>query len=623
MGQVGAGKSSLLSAILGELEQDGAGQVLRSGSVAYVAQQAWIQNLTVKDNILFSGTLDEELYQKTIKACSLESDLTQLPAGDSTEIGENGINLSGGQKQRVALARAVYQQADVYLFDDPLAALDAHVGADVFQNVISNDGILKDKTRVLVTHNLWAIKHVDRIIVIRDGKIAEDGTYQQLRSNEGHFAEFLRENTKEDNVDDCVIKPEPTNSNISDIGKDVGVKKRRASTYRRILSENGSVRSRTMSITSTLSLESGGEIHYKNLLQETNHENPVESERDVARLTEDEQALAGNVKWAIFTKYFKALGWITWLITLLLYFICQTLNLGTNIVLAQWTDDANKDDNAVRDRYMIIYASIGVTEGALLFIKELTLYLACVKASRVIHENLLNRMIHSPMEFYDTNPIGRILNRFSTDIDCIDQAMPFTIDDLLNCAVEVLGVLVIVSYSTPWFLAAIFPLTVTYFILQRFYISTSRQLRRIEMISISPIYAHFTETLTGASSIRAFGAQQRFVNESERLWTRNSRCNWSSLNSNRWLGIRLESLGNVVIFLAALLAVIGRDSISGGTAGLSLSYSLICVETLNWLVRMVCTLETNAISLGNIWLGRISNLTRYLAIFNILLNTEY
>ena len=318
-------------------------------------------------------------------------------------------------------------------------------------------------------------------------------------------------------------------------------------------------------------------------------------------MTEDEEALAGNVKWAIFLKYFKALGWVTWLISLLLYLVCQALLIGTNVILAEWTDDPNKNDPYIRDKYMIVYASVGVIESLVFFIKELVLYLACVKASRVIHENLINKVIHSPMQFFDTNPIGRILNRFSTDIDSIDQAMPFTIDDLLNCGVEVIGILCIISYSTPWFLAAILPMTIIYLLLQRFYISTSRQLRRLEMISVSPIFAHFTETLTGSTSIRAFGVEQRFIHESEKLITRNVQCNWASLNSNRWLGIRLEALGNLVIFLSALLVVIARDSISGGTAGLSVTNSLMCVETLNWLVRMVCTLETNAISLERVF----------------------
>ena len=205
------------------------------------------------------------------------------------------------------------------------------------------------------------------------------------------------------------------------------------------------------------------------------------------------------------------------------------------------------------------------------------------------------------MQFFDTNPIGRILNRFSTDVDCVDQAIPFNIDDCLNCFVEVLGVLCIVSYSTPWFLAAIVPLSIAYLCLQRFYISTSRQLRRIEMISQSPLFAHFTETITGAASIRAFRVTDRFILDSERLLTNFNRCNWCSLISNRWLGVRLESLGNLVIFLAALLAVAERGNISVGIAGLSVSNSLLCVDTLNWMVRMVCSLETNAISLERLF----------------------
>ena len=191
VGLVGAGKSSFLSAILGEMIKL-QGDVRRSGRTAYVAQQAWIQNLTVRNNILFGKTHEDTLYSKVIEKCCLATDIQQLPAGDATEIGENGINVSGGQKQRIALARAVYQQADVYLLDDPLAALDAHVGKAVFNDVLSNTGILKDTTRVLVTHNLSALKHVDRILVLREGRLEENGSFEQLLHNKGPFSEFLK-----------------------------------------------------------------------------------------------------------------------------------------------------------------------------------------------------------------------------------------------------------------------------------------------------------------------------------------------------------------------------------------------------------------------------------------------
>ncbi|CAG5119557.1 unnamed protein product, partial [Candidula unifasciata] len=191
VGVVGAGKSSLLSAILGEMDKL-SGSVAVKGSVSYVAQQAWIQNDTLQNNILFSKGLNQDKYDRVIQACALQPDLDVLPAGDNTEIGEKGINLSGGQKQRVSLARAVYQNSDIYLLDDPLSAVDSHVGKHLFDQVIGPNGLLKDKTRILVTHGISFLPQVDKIIVLVNGTVSETGSFTQLLKHNGAFAEFLR-----------------------------------------------------------------------------------------------------------------------------------------------------------------------------------------------------------------------------------------------------------------------------------------------------------------------------------------------------------------------------------------------------------------------------------------------
>lgn len=190
VGSVGSGKSSLISAFLGEMEKR-SGQVNSVGTVAFVAQQAWIQNATLRDNILFGKSFDKDLYDRVVEACALKADLEMLPAGDQTEIGEKGINLSGGQKQRVSLARAVYADADIYYLDDPLSAVDSHVGKHIFEQVIGSKGILRNKTRVLVTHAITYLPQTDQILVMKDGEISETGTYQELLDKKGAFAEFL------------------------------------------------------------------------------------------------------------------------------------------------------------------------------------------------------------------------------------------------------------------------------------------------------------------------------------------------------------------------------------------------------------------------------------------------
>lgn len=201
VGGVGSGKTSLFSAILGEMEKT-LGKVNTVGSVSYVSQQAWIQNATVQDNIIFGKAMDKIFYDKIIDACALLPDFKTLSAGDKTEIGEKGINLSGGQKQRINIARAIYSNTDIYLLDDPLSAVDSHVGRQIFEQVIGAEGILKNTTRLFVTHNITYLPYVDKIIVLKDGEISEVDTYQNLLDKKGELSDFLiqysTEPTKED-----------------------------------------------------------------------------------------------------------------------------------------------------------------------------------------------------------------------------------------------------------------------------------------------------------------------------------------------------------------------------------------------------------------------------------------
>lgn len=202
VGPVGAGKTSLMSALLGEMEKV-KGSVNIDGLVAYVPQQAWIQNATLQDNITFGRPFIKQFYNKVIEACALVPDLAMLPGGDQTEIGEKGINLSGGQKQRVSLARAVYSGADIFILDDPLSAVDSHVGKHIFDNVLSENGVLKGKTRFLVTHSMAFIPQVDKILVMMNGEITESGNYRQLLAQNKAFAEFLLQYLQEQHDDDC------------------------------------------------------------------------------------------------------------------------------------------------------------------------------------------------------------------------------------------------------------------------------------------------------------------------------------------------------------------------------------------------------------------------------------
>uniref|UniRef100_A0A673BAH3 ATP-binding cassette, sub-family C (CFTR/MRP), member 2 n=1 Tax=Sphaeramia orbicularis TaxID=375764 RepID=A0A673BAH3_9TELE len=578
VGAVGSGKSSLISALLGEMHRK-KGFINIKGSLAFVPQQAWIQNATLRDNILFGCPHETERFQKTIEACALVPDLELLPGGDQTEIGEKGINLSGGQKQRVSLARAAYSEADIYLLDDPLSAVDSHVGKHLFDKVIGPNGILKDKTRVLVTHGVSFLPFVDEIIVLVDGKVSEIGSYNSLRASRGAFSEFLDTYAKEQsNQDHQDAQPD------SPLEDTVSVTLKRENSIRRS-QRGGSVRLRKNN--SIKKSEDAGET------------------KKGQKLIEKEAMETGQVKFSVYLQYLRAMGWGYAVIVFVIYFIQNIAFIGQNLWLSDWTNDAETYFNVTypawkRDTRVGVFGALGVAQGFFVFLGTFLLANASVAASRILHSRLLNNILRSPMVFFDTTPTGRIVNRFAKDIFTVDEAIPQSFRSWLLCLLGVLGTLFVICLATPFFAIIIIPLAFIYWFVQRFYVATSRQLRRLDSVSRSPIYSHFGETVSGLSVIRAYGHQDRFLKHNEITIDENLKTVYPWIVSNRWLAIRLEFVGNLVVFFAALFAVISRDSLSSGLVGLSISYALNVTQTLNWLVRMTSELETNIVAVERV-----------------------
>ncbi|XP_073949376.1 multidrug-Resistance like Protein 1 isoform X4 [Choristoneura fumiferana] len=588
VGAVGSGKSSLLSAFLGEMNKI-SGRVNTHGSIAYVPQQAWIQNATLQDNILFGKPLVMQKYSDVIGMCALKPDFDMLPGGDQTEIGEKGINLSGGQKQRVSLARAVYYDADNYFLDDPLSAVDSHVGKHIFDKVIGPNGLLKDKTRLWVTHNVSYLAQTDLVIVLKEGEISEAGSYQQLLEKKGAFAEFLLHHLSDTEKTSPEELDEITDVLQNKLGSEFKEKLQRARSLSESTSESdqaaagdraGSVKRKTPEAT-------------PNELKENN------------KLIESEKAETGGVKWSVYKHYLMSVGVMASVITVVMNMVLQVFQVGSNYWLARWSNDDrmlvnNTVNTELRDLYLGVYGGLGVGQALTSYFTDLIPALACLGAARFVHADLLDNVLKAPLQFFEVTPLGRILARFSKDVDVVDEDLPTEATDVLYCVFEVLGTLVVISVSTPIFLTVILPVGILYYIIQRFYVSTSRQLKRLESVSRSPIYSHFGESITGASTIRAYGVAQRFVEESERGVDHNQSCYYPSCIANRWLAVRLETIGNFIIFFAALFAVLGRDSVDPGIVGLSVSYALQITQTLNWLVRMTSEVETNIVAVERI-----------------------
>ncbi|KRF85618.1 multidrug resistance-associated protein 1 isoform X17 [Drosophila virilis] len=596
VGTVGSGKSSVIQALLGEMEKI-SGTVNTVGKMAYVPQQAWIQNATVRDNILFGKPYDRKRYNKVIDACALRTDIEILSAGDLTEVGEKGINLSGGQKQRISLARAVYHNADLYLLDDPLSAVDSHVGKHIFEEVIGPKGMLAKKTRVLVTHGITFLPQTDKIYVMKMGEISENGTYAELLKNRGAFADFLMQHLQEGEEEEEELNQ---------------IKRQLSQTDPALVApfEKAILLARTESLSDSISVTSadslmGGSLRRRGKRQDSYDSNAsaasLKKKQEVeGKLIETEKSQTGGVDFAVYKHYIKSVGIFLSVATLVLNFVFQAFQIGSNLWLTQWSNDkAVEHDTGLRNMYLGVYGAFGFGQVGSTFFSSLAVSLGGLQCSRILHNSLLHSNLRWPMELFDTTPLGRIVNRFSKDIDTIDNVLPFNIRVVMMQAFMVLATIVVISISTPIFLAVIVPIGFIYYFAQRFYVATSRQLMRLESVSRSPIYSHFGETVTGVSTIRAYTVQDRFIEESDNKVDKNQVCKYPSLIANRWLAVRLEMVGNLIILFASLFAVLGGQT-NPGLVGLSVSYALQVTQTLNWLVRMSSDIETNIVSVERI-----------------------
>ncbi|KAJ2832598.1 hypothetical protein GGI24_001173 [Coemansia furcata] len=610
IGRVGAGKSSLMSAILGEMVKS-AGSVTVRGSLAYVPQQAWIMNATLRDNILFGHRFDQELYDRVLDACALRPDLEMLPAGDMTEIGEKGINLSGGQKARVSLARAVYSRADIYILDDPLAAVDAHVGKHIFTHVLGPQGMLKTRARILVTNAMQYLGNVDRVVMLRDGQIVESGSFANVMDNRGEIFEFVHKyiegepSSRDDSGESGTAsgaefyEDEPTTSseqNGMPLPKGVGI--RRKSTKQSL---------GRASIGTTQEALSGRK---RNGLLTQAEEEMGENGRTMTT----EFSRQGKVERDIYGIYIRACGMRNAAMFAAVLLVASVSNVSANMWLKHWAStNAEKDAPGAAWSFLLgrsvffylgIYGAIGLLGASMSSLQSLLLWTRCsIRASKKIHENMLRGVLRSPMAFFDVTPLGRILNRFSSDLQRCDEMLPRAVSGMVNTMVSVVSAVSVIGFSTPLMLVMMFPLSVVYRYLQVRYMYCSRELRRLDSTTRSPIFSHFQESIGGVSTVRAYGQQGRFVAENERRLELNMRAYYTYSSLNRWLSLWLESLGNVMMLGTTVLAVASLQYFGVGDAGLvglSVAYALDFTGSLNWSVRSYTEVENSMVQLERV-----------------------
>ncbi|XP_040061750.2 multidrug resistance-associated protein 1-like [Ixodes scapularis] len=517
VGPVGSGKSSLLSAILGNLRIF-SGSVDRAESVAYSPQCPWIQNKTLRENVLFGSLFDAELYDMVLKACCLERDLEILPGGDTTEIGERGINLSGGQKQRVSLARVAYQRRELYLFDDPLSAVDAHVGASIFNNLIGPRGMLKETTRILVTHNLSVLTEVDYIIVMQNGSVVETGTFQDLKHQGSILSKLLR-----------------------------NVSKR---VHKFAAHEDSSVK--------------------------TSHVPDIEQGPRKSNLVEEETVEEGSVSLQVYGTYIRHAGPL-FLFVILCYAGYIAIGLFVGIWLSEWVNDSlfsvQIQDLSLRIYRIWVYVILVVFKAVVNFFAISTLWKVALSSSTRLHQLMLYGVMRTSLSFLDVTPSGRILNRFGKDVDQLDVQLPTTAHFFLNFLFLFVSSIILVCIHIPIYLLIVIPVLACLLVLLQKYAVQFRQVKRLETVTRSPVNNHFSETLAGLSSIRSFGVQGVFLRDNDDKIDTMQTCTVNGFNFEYWAEVWMEVANEMLLFLMLLLLVTSRDMISTGRAGLLVSYT--------------------------------------------------
>ncbi|CUS10944.1 unnamed protein product [Tuber aestivum] len=598
VGRVGAGKSSFLQAILGDLWKV-SGKVVVRGSTAYVAQSAWIMNASVRDNIVFGHRYNPEFYQATVRACALLEDFDALPDGDETEVGEKGISLSGGQKARLTLARAVYARADVYLLDDPLSAVDQHVGRHLIDNVLGPKGLLAGKTRILATNSIPVLMEADYIHLLVAGEIAETGAYNTVMAMKGGIYNIVR-HLKEAREQDQSDKDSDRSSTVVGTGATSALEI--SSEEDEVPDTDGRTIGPEMRKSRRISLRRASAASFKK-----GRRRIVDIEENrIKRTTQGKEfSEKGKVKWSVYGEYAKASNLFAVTIYLLALVCSQVVSVGGNVWLKTWSEaNSESHTNDHVGKYLGIYFALGIGAAALVVFHTLILWIFCaIEAARKLHNKMAVAIFRSPMQFFETTPAGRILNRFSSDIYKIDEVLCRSFNMLFSNSARSIATLAIISISTPPFIALVIPLGGLYLYIQRYYLRTSRELKRLDSTSRSPVYAHFQESLGGISTIRAYQQQSRFIDENEWRVDANLRAYFPSINANRWLAVRLEIIGSVIILGAAgfsIIAVASGTNLSAGMVGLSMSYALQITQSLNWIVRQTVEVETNIVSVERV-----------------------
>ncbi|KAK2616981.1 Transporter of the ATP-binding cassette (ABC) [Conoideocrella luteorostrata] len=633
-GSTGSGKSSMLMGLLGEMTLVD-GRVYCPGgrsreevrpdpetgladTIAYVAQSAWLVNANIRDNILFSTPYNPERYRDVIVACALERDLEILDHGDETLVGEKGITLSGGQKQRISLARALYSNSAHILMDDCLSAVDSHTAQWIFTNCIRGP-LMDNRTCILVTHNVTlCVPPADYVVFLENGRVTSQGSAQAVIAS-GLLGEEIQ-------------KSRPASATGS---------RGPSRVPSRVPSSAGDG--------DTMVNSNGDSQNGSTAPKKTKHKKPQPD-------SVGEGKASGAVKWPVMKVYMQAMGpWWFWILAVVIFNLQQLATVATNVWVRQWANQYVEEESSVAYSsmsqsygseafpkgswasiarlgsstttanehmtskingqvsfspftapqvnvayYLIGLAIVGVLGSFAAFVRDVWIFYGSLTASRKLHDRLMAAVTRAKFKFFDVTPLGQLMNRFSKDLEAVDQEIAATAIGVMSCALSLLITVVLIAIITPGFLiAAVFIAGIFYFV-ATFYLRASRDLKRLESVQRSPLFQQFGETLSGMTTIRAYGDERRFIRDNLTKVNTQSRPFIYLWACNRWLSFRADLLGNMVSFSAGVFIILSLGKIDAGAAGISLSYAMNFTENVLWLVRLYGMNEQNMNSMERV-----------------------
>ncbi|XP_073669407.1 ATP-binding cassette sub-family C member 8 isoform X4 [Paramisgurnus dabryanus] len=594
VGQVGCGKSSLLLAALGEMQKisgtviwnklptldaegnespsDAAAEwdIRKRGAVAYASQKPWLLNTTLAENITFEMPLIKQRYRAVIEACSLQPDIDILPQGDQTVIGERGIILSGGQRQRISVARALYQTTNVVFLDDPFSALDIHLSDHLMQ-----EGILKllreeKRTVVLVTHKLQYLPHADWIIAMKDGSIQTEGTLKDIQNSQ---PELFKQWKTLMHRQDREFEKETVDDNMTVLER----KNLRRAMYSR----------------EALKTE-----------EEEEEESPESDDEDNLSRVMRHRA---TIPWRSCGTYLSSAGLLLLLLLLLSQLLKHSLMVAIDYWLAHWTskvitakiEAATRNCSFVQDvgfshsSYLLVFSVLCCLGIVLCLATSVAVEWTGLRVAKELHHSLLSNIILAPMRLFETTPLGSILNRFSSDTNTIDQHIPATLECLSRSTLLCVSALGVISYVTPVFVIVLAPLAIACYFIQKYFRVASKDLQQLEDGTQLPLLSHFSETVEGLTTIRAFRYEARFRQRLLQFTDANNVASLFLTAANRWLEVRMEYIGTCIVLIAAVASITNSlfSHLSTGLVGLGLTYALMVSNYLNWMVRNLADME--------------------------------